>query len=166
MSTSGEGLGHIILSFIGVFICMGPGLILSNTSAFKFRASLCVKGKLCAHGKLNSVTSLDPWDKANSIFVSPLNWGPRPAKIWGWSLSVISAVEGDQWSDSRPGHLSFEKKPLLSNRWEGGRAWEPVGIQRDLNPGSLKAYSLHWQSYMREGGGELILHRKATHPNI
>jgi len=46
MSTSGEGLGHIILSFIGVFICLGPGLILSNKSTFKFRASLRVKGKM------------------------------------------------------------------------------------------------------------------------
>jgi len=47
MSKSGEGLGHVILSFTGVFIGFGPGLILSSKSTFKFRASLCVRGKLC-----------------------------------------------------------------------------------------------------------------------
>jgi len=49
---SGEGLVHIILSFIGVFICLDFGSIPSNMSTFKFHASLCVKGKLFRTGKI------------------------------------------------------------------------------------------------------------------
>jgi hypothetical protein len=57
---SGDGLVHIILSFIGVFICLDSGPFLQIRVPSNFALPFVLKVNFSAHEKINNVKSLDP----------------------------------------------------------------------------------------------------------
>jgi hypothetical protein len=102
-----EALIGIKWSFWYILLCVRPlyGFLCLNLSAL-LQASQKVKLSLC------------------------FNWAPRHEGVLGeWRYSsthsLTSALDGGEWSASRPGHFTPGKEPLVPIQWEAGWAPEP-----------------------------------------